>query len=129
MLWHTGEQGIFSMNDQSAPDETRLEQRPEAKPQTVVVVDDSSTMRAIITKELEEARYTVISFSNGMEALSSLLDACPARPDHPGYRHAPDGWLHLLRTTAAAGKREPVDAPLGPRARAFCFGQRHLREP
>ena len=60
------------MNDQSVSDETSLEQPPETKPQTVVVVDDSSTMRAIITKELEEAGYIVISFSNGLEALSSL---------------------------------------------------------
>lgn len=68
------------MNDQFASEETRPEQRLEYKPQTVVVVDDSSTMRAIITKELEEAGYTVISFSNGMEALSSL-HWMPALPD------------------------------------------------
>ena len=37
-----------------------------------MVVDDSSTMRAIITKELELAGYTVIAFSDGMEALAAL---------------------------------------------------------
>ena len=39
---------------------------------TVVVVDDSSTIRAIIQKELEEAGYRVHTFSDGIEALSSL---------------------------------------------------------
>jgi two-component system cell cycle response regulator len=38
----------------------------------VVVVDDSSTMRTVIQKELEVAGYTVITFSDGLEALSSL---------------------------------------------------------
>lgn len=41
-------------------------------PQTVVVVDDSATMRIVIQKELELAGYTVITFSDGMEALASL---------------------------------------------------------
>lgn len=51
-----------------------LEQAPRdtSRPPTVVVVDDSATMRAIIQKELEEAGYTVVTFSNGIEALSSL---------------------------------------------------------
>jgi len=40
--------------------------------QTVVVVDDSATMRAVIQKELEAAGFTVITFSDGLEALSSL---------------------------------------------------------
>ena len=50
------------------------EQPPDAasKPLTVVVIDDSATMRAIIQKELEAAGYAVITFSNGIEALSSL---------------------------------------------------------
>ncbi len=39
---------------------------------TVVVVDDSATIRAIIQKELEEAGYRVFTFSNGIEALASL---------------------------------------------------------
>ncbi|MBM9536734.1 diguanylate cyclase [Desulfobulbus alkaliphilus] len=39
---------------------------------TVMVVDDSSTMRAIIGKELEADGYSVITFSDGLEALSSL---------------------------------------------------------
>jgi len=38
----------------------------------VVVVDDSSTMRSIIKQELEAAGYAVITFSDGLEALSSL---------------------------------------------------------
>lgn len=39
---------------------------------TVVVVDDSSTMRNIIKQELEAAGFAVITFSDGLEALSSL---------------------------------------------------------
>lgn len=39
---------------------------------TVVVIDDSSTMRAIIQKELEVAGFAVITFSDGLEAISSL---------------------------------------------------------
>ncbi|MGE4559404.1 MAG: diguanylate cyclase [Desulfobulbus sp.] len=41
-------------------------------PQTVMVVDDSSTIRAIIQKELESVGYTVISFNDGLEALAAL---------------------------------------------------------
>lgn len=40
--------------------------------QTVVVVDDSATMRAVIQKELEKAGFEVVTFSDGLEALSSL---------------------------------------------------------
>ncbi len=40
--------------------------------QTVVVVDDSSTMRTVIQKELELAGFAVVTFSDGLEALSSL---------------------------------------------------------
>lgn len=39
---------------------------------TVVVVDDSVTMRNIIQKELEAAGFEVITFSDGLEALSSF---------------------------------------------------------
>src|SRR5512147_3104653 len=39
---------------------------------TVVVVDDSATMRTVIHKELEVAGYKVVTFSDGLEALSSL---------------------------------------------------------
>lgn len=49
-----------------------LAPREASRPLTVVVVDDSATMRAIIQKELEEAGYKVVTFSNGIEALSSL---------------------------------------------------------
>jgi two-component system cell cycle response regulator len=39
---------------------------------TVVVVDDSSTMRSIIQQELEAAGFAVITFIDGLEALSSF---------------------------------------------------------
>jgi two-component system cell cycle response regulator len=39
---------------------------------TVVVIDDSATMRAIIKKELEVAGFTVVVFNDGLDALSSL---------------------------------------------------------
>ncbi len=46
--------------------------RPKPDKQTVVVIDDSATMRTIIQKELEVAGFAVITFSDGLEALSSL---------------------------------------------------------
>ncbi|MDD2463089.1 MAG: diguanylate cyclase [Desulfobulbus sp.] len=50
----------------------QLNERLKPTPQTVMVVDDSSTMRTIIQKELEVAGFTVITFSDGMEALVAL---------------------------------------------------------
>nr|WP_320010751.1 diguanylate cyclase [uncultured Desulfobulbus sp.] len=43
-----------------------------SKSQTIMVVDDSSTIRAIIQQELEAYGYAVITFSDGMEALAAL---------------------------------------------------------
>jgi len=42
------------------------------KKQTVLVVDDSSTIRTIIARELESAGYEVIAAENGMEALAMI---------------------------------------------------------
>lgn len=50
----------------------QLHERLKPNPQTVMVVDDSATMRAIIQKELEVGGYTVITFSDGLEALAAL---------------------------------------------------------
>jgi two-component system cell cycle response regulator len=50
----------------------RIQTGPLPRPHTVVVVDDSATMRIVIQKELELAGYTVITFSDGVEALASL---------------------------------------------------------
>ncbi len=52
--------------------ELKLQKRETPGQQTVVVVDDSVTMRTVIQKELEVAGYSVITFSDGLEALSSL---------------------------------------------------------
>ena len=49
-----------------------MSERSTTDQQTVMVVDDSTTMRTIIQKELEVAGFTVITFSDGIEALSSL---------------------------------------------------------
>ncbi|WP_084312244.1 diguanylate cyclase [Desulfobulbus elongatus] len=48
------------------------QQKDTTGPQTVVVVDDSSTMRTVIQKELEAAGFDVVAFNDGLEALSSL---------------------------------------------------------
>ncbi len=50
----------------------KMQGRLAPAPQTVVVVDDSATMRAIIQKELEVAGFSVVAFSDGLAALSSL---------------------------------------------------------
>ena len=50
----------------------KMPERVTPVPQTVVVVDDSATMRAIIQKELEVAGFSVVTFNDGLEALSSL---------------------------------------------------------
>ncbi len=52
--------------------ELKIQKRETPGQQTVVVVDDSVTMRTVIQKELEVAGYSVITFSDGLEALSSL---------------------------------------------------------
>lgn len=44
----------------------------QMKKKTILVVDDSSTMRAIIKRELTDGGYEVITAENGMEALSML---------------------------------------------------------
>ena len=60
------------MSGRSKTETAKQAQSATSKQQTIVVVDDSSTMRAIIKKELEETGYQVITFSDGIEALSSL---------------------------------------------------------
>ncbi|MBU0664499.1 MAG: diguanylate cyclase [Proteobacteria bacterium] len=47
---------------------------------TILIVDDSSTMRRIITRELEEAGYTVLAAENGMEALV-MIEWMDKNPD------------------------------------------------
>lgn len=47
---------------------------------TILIVDDSSTMRRIIAKELTDAGHEVIEAKNGMEALS-IIEWMDARPD------------------------------------------------
>jgi two-component system cell cycle response regulator len=49
-----------------------LPDAPLPKPYTVVVVDDSTTSRTVIKRELEQAGYAVITFRDGVEALASL---------------------------------------------------------
>lgn len=51
---------------------TQIHPPPKPTPQTIMVVDDSATMRAIIQKELELAGYEVAAFGDGVEALSAL---------------------------------------------------------
>ena len=48
------------------------EQKEVPGKQTVVVVDDSPTVQAVIRKELREAGYEVLTFSDGVEVLSAL---------------------------------------------------------
>ena len=50
------------------------------KGKTVLIVDDSSTIRAIIAKELEEDGYTVLTAENGMEALI-MIEWLDNKPD------------------------------------------------
>jgi two-component system, cell cycle response regulator len=50
------------------------------KGKTILIVDDSSTMRAIISRELEEAGYTVLTAENGMEALV-MIEWMEDKPD------------------------------------------------
>ena len=50
------------------------------KNKTVLIVDDSSTMRTIIARELEEAGYTVVTAENGMEALV-MIEWMDNKPD------------------------------------------------
>jgi two-component system, cell cycle response regulator len=52
----------------------------EVKGKTILVVDDSSTMRTLIARELEEAGYTVLTAENGMEAVS-MIEWMDEKPD------------------------------------------------
>lgn len=47
---------------------------------TILIVDDSSTMRKIISRELEEAGHTVLTAENGMEALA-MIEWMEQKPD------------------------------------------------
>ncbi|MFH2124633.1 MAG: diguanylate cyclase [Pseudomonadota bacterium] len=47
---------------------------------TILIVDDSSTMRRIIIRELEEAGHTVLAAENGMEALV-MIEWMDRKPD------------------------------------------------
>jgi len=51
---------------------THIQAPHKPTPQTIMVVDDSATMRAIIQKELELVGYEVVGFGDGVEALSAL---------------------------------------------------------
>jgi two-component system cell cycle response regulator len=59
------------MQGKSSPN-VSIQEGGAPSPQTVMVVDDSATIRAIIQKELRAAGYSVITFKDGLEALSSL---------------------------------------------------------
>ncbi|KAF0190222.1 MAG: two-component system cell cycle response [Desulfobulbaceae bacterium] len=50
------------------------------KGKTILIVDDSSTIRAIIARELEEEGYTVLTAENGMEALV-MIEWMDKKPD------------------------------------------------
>jgi len=84
--------------------------------QTVVVVDDSATMRTVIQKELKVAGFTVITFSDGLEALSSLRwmqkppDLITLDIDMPRM----DGFVccQQLREMEAQGQFGNVDHPV-----------------
>jgi two-component system, cell cycle response regulator len=56
----------------STEEQSRTITMADERKQTVVVVDDSTTMRTIIKKELTAEDYEVITFKDGLEALSSL---------------------------------------------------------
>lgn len=47
---------------------------------TILIVDDSSTMRKIISRELEEFGHTVLTAVNGMEALA-MIEWMSKKPD------------------------------------------------
>lgn len=50
------------------------------KDKTILIVDDSSTIRAIIARELEEEGYAVLTAENGMEALV-MIEWMDKKPD------------------------------------------------
>ena len=62
---------MSEMNRRSAHNE-HLPAQSTTRPQTVVVADDSVTMRTIIQKELEASGFTVVTCSDGLETLMSL---------------------------------------------------------
>lgn len=94
----------------------KMQGRLAPAPQTVVVVDDSATMRAIIQKELEVAGFSVVAFSDGLAALSSLRwmqkppDLITLDIDMPRV----DGFAccQQLREMEAQGQLGNADAPI-----------------
>jgi twitching motility two-component system response regulator PilG len=81
----------------------RVPARP-ARPRTILVVDDSPTIRRVVTLALERRGHRVLSAADGSEALERLRDA--AAPDlvlldinMPG----PDGYQVCRRLREGAG--------------------------
>ncbi len=52
-------------------------EKQQAKPVTVLAVDDSPTVRALVTMTLERRGYRVVAASDGMEALARLQSQLP----------------------------------------------------
>ncbi|MGI6656685.1 MAG: diguanylate cyclase [Desulfobulbus sp.] len=67
---------MTATNDRSTP----LDPTSDTERGLIVVVDDSSTIRSILAKELREAGYQVETFNNGSEALAALC-WMPRPPD------------------------------------------------
>ena len=68
---------------------------------TVLIADDSPTLRRIVSTVLERAGFTVVTAEDGVEAVQARLPH-PARRRHP--RRADAAGVRLRRRPAAQGR-------------------------
>ncbi|MDE2421908.1 MAG: Hpt domain-containing protein [Gammaproteobacteria bacterium] len=113
----------------SAPQETELKAAAAGvQKQTIMVVDDSVTVRKVTTRLLERHGYQVIAAKDGVDAMSKLEDAHPdlmlldiEMPRMDGFevatlvRHSPRlSYLPIIMITSRTGEKH--------RERAYSIG-------
>ncbi|PPE23014.1 hypothetical protein C4K41_27925, partial [Escherichia coli] len=68
---------VHSLAIRLAEIEHQEESKPEAKSRTIMVVDDSATVRKLISGKLEKCGHTVVLAVDGMDALAKINEVTP----------------------------------------------------
>jgi CheY-like chemotaxis protein/tetratricopeptide (TPR) repeat protein len=68
---------VHSLAIRLAEIEQQEESKPEAKSRTIMVVDDSATVRKLISGKLEKCGHTVVLAVDGMDALAKINEVTP----------------------------------------------------
>ncbi len=95
---------------------------------TILVIDDSATIRSAAEKVLREAGYRVVVAENGFEALAKIADCQPAlivcdivMPRLDGYRNSKRGCVlfaaGFMMKRPACPTKTSLPARVGPMCR------------